>query len=102
MAFNRVRKFVRLILSILKRFRDEMHQFRKSIREVLQYLIDRGIQIIQLKYNCLQVRKRMCHVRSHLEWESYARLLDHLEGTVDWKYVKHSSLYDYERVETRR
>ena len=44
----------------------------------------------------------MRHVRSYTEWESYARLLDHLEGTVDWKYIKASKLYDYERIETRR
>ena len=102
MAFNRLRKFVRIVLSILKKFRDELKLFKRSIREVIQHLIDRGIQIISLKYNCLQVRRRMCHVRSHTEWESYARLLDHLEGTVDWKYVKSSNLFDYERIETRR
>ena len=28
----------------------------------------------------------MCQADSYAEWEAYARLLDHLEGTVDWKY----------------
>ena len=44
----------------------------------------------------------MCSVRTYTEWESYARLLDHLEGTVDWKYIEHSDFYDYERLERRR
>ena len=44
----------------------------------------------------------MCKVRSYAEWESYARLLDHLEGTVDWKYKDFSFYYDYERLERRR
>lgn len=44
----------------------------------------------------------MCQVKSYKEWESYARLLDHLEGTVDWKYVAHSNHYDYGRLEARR
>lgn len=44
----------------------------------------------------------MCMVRSRVEWESYARLLDHLEGTVDWKYSPTSKVYDYERIEARR
>ena len=102
MALNRLRQFVRFILRILRQFRDEFRLFRRSVGEVIRNLIDRSIQIIQLKYNCLQVRSRMRHVRSHTEWESYARLLDHLEGTVDWKYIKTSKLYDYERIETRR
>ena len=44
----------------------------------------------------------MCEVRSYTEWESYARLLDHLEGTVDWKYIESSRNYDYIRLERRR
>jgi len=76
--------------------------FRRAMRELVGHLIERGIQIIQLKYHCLQVRKRMCFVRSYAEWESYARLLDHLEGTVDWKYKEQSYYYDYERLEQRR
>ena len=102
MALNSLRKFYRLILYLLKKFREETRVFRKALGEVLLSLIDRCIQKITLKYNCLQVRKRMCLVKSYKEWESYARLLDHLEGTVDWKYISHSTQYDYARLEVRR
>ena len=102
MVFTRLRRFVRLILRILRRIKNEARQFCRSVREVIESLIDRGIRKIELKYHCLQVRKRMCQVRSYTEWEGYARLLDHLEGTVDWKYVTKSSHYDFERLETRR
>ena len=44
----------------------------------------------------------MCKVHSYQEWESYARLLDHLEGTVDWKYRASSRVYDFARIEARR
>ena len=44
----------------------------------------------------------MCKVKSYKEWESYARLLDHLEGTVDWKYISESEHYDFGRLEVRR
>ena len=44
----------------------------------------------------------MCNVNSYAEWESYARLLDHLEGTVDYKYIEQSKVYDYVRLERRR
>lgn len=102
MALNKLRRFVRMILHILKRLKDEFRMFRRATGEVLSYMIGRWIKIIQLKYDCLQVRKRMNLVRSHAEWESYARLLDHLEGTVDWKYIQHSGRYDYKRLEARR
>lgn len=101
-VFSKLRSFVRFLLSLLRRVRAEVRVFRKATREVIIYLLDRGIQIIQLKYHCLQVRKRMCEVRSYTEWESYARLLDHLEGTVDWKYIESSRNYDYIRLERRR
>ena len=93
---------MRAVIRFLRRLRDELRLFSRASRDVINYLIDRGIQIIQLKFHCLQVRKRMCQVRSYTEWESYARLLDHLEGTVDWKYIQHSDFYDYARLETRR
>ena len=102
MVFVRLRKLLRLIRRIFKRLRDEMRSFTRSTREIILHLIHRGIQMLQLKYNCLQVRKRMCKVRSYAEWESYARLLDHLEGTADWKYVFESKNYDYVRLEARR
>ena len=97
-----LRAFVRLILSILRKFRSELRHFKKSIRDIIQHFIDKGVHLIQLKYNCLQVRKRMCKVNSYQEWESYARLLDHLEGTVDWKYRANSRVYDFARIEARR
>ena len=97
-----LRRWVRYILRILRRIRSEMHLFGKSVCEVLQALIDRGIQSIMLKYNCMQIRNRMTNVRSTAEWESYARLLDHLEGTVNWKYVERTKKYDYARLESRR
>ena len=55
----------------------------------------------------MQIRNRMTNVRSSAEWESYARLLDHLEGTVNWKYVERTKKYeklknDYARLESRR
>ena len=101
-VFTKLRSFYRVCIAILRKVKQETRLFRKSVREVLEHLIERGIQIIQLKYHCLQVRKRMCSVRTYTEWESYARLLDHLEGTVDWKYIEHSDFYDYERLERRR
>ena len=102
MAFNRVRRFFRQIMRFLRKLKEEARLFTRSIGEVIRYLIDRGIMFIQLKYHCLQVRKRMCEVRSYTEWESYARLLDHLEGTVDWKYILKSDHYEYVRLEARR
>ena len=44
----------------------------------------------------------MCNVESYKEWESYARLLDRLEGTESWKYTLKSTCYDYTRIESRR
>ena len=44
----------------------------------------------------------MCTVKSYKEWEGYARLLDHLEGTDAWKYVQKSHSYDWHRLEVRR
>lgn len=102
LVFTKLRSFVRVCICILRRLKFETRVFRKATRELVSHLIERGIQIIQLKYHCLQVRKRMCTVRSFTEWESYARLLDHLEGTVDWKYRDFSHFYDFERLERRR
>ena len=102
MVVSRLRRFVRFIIRVLRRLRDELRLFRRSTCEVLAYMIDRGIKIIQLKYDCIQIRKRIIKVRSHAEWESYARLLDHLEGTVDWRYIEYSERYDYKRLEARR
>ena len=102
MVFSKLKRFVRWILRILRRIKNEARLFTRSVREVIETTVDRGIRKIELKYHCLQVRKRMCNVRSYGEWESYARLLDHLEGTVDWKYIAKSSYYDFERLETRR
>ena len=58
--FSKIRRLIRLIRRLLHRFRAEFKQFRLSIREVFNYLIDRLVNHIVLKYHCLQVRKRMC------------------------------------------
>ena len=102
MAMTKLKRFARMILRILRRLRDEFRMFRMATGDVLSYMVDRGIKIIQLKYDCLRVRKRMLSVRTNSEWESYARLLDHLEGTVDWRYIPDSDRYDYKRLEARR
>jgi TAG lipase/lysophosphatidylethanolamine acyltransferase len=44
----------------------------------------------------------MCHVENYKEWEQYARLLDYLEGCVEWKYRPESQHYDYVRIDVRR
>ena len=43
----------------------------------------------------------MLEVKSSEEWESYAKLLDYLEGCVDWKYESQSEVYDYQRIAKR-
>lgn len=58
--------------------------------------------MIILRYNILQVRKRITRVKDFKEWESYARLLDHLEGNSEWKTELESNQYDYSRLEKRR
>ena len=44
----------------------------------------------------------MQQVKDYKEWESYARLLDHLEGNNDWKVKFESKSYDYVRIDNRR
>ena len=102
MAFNKVRRFYRLILRILKRIRNELRLFKTSIKDILLHMVDNFIYFIELKHHCLEVRKRMLDVRSYTEWASYAKLLDHLEGTEEWKHIDKSDLYDYERLSRRR
>ena len=43
----------------------------------------------------------MKEVKSNTEWENCARLLDHLEGSHDWKFQPESGVYDYQRIENR-
>lgn len=59
MAGSRLRRFVRYILRLMRKLRDELRMFRRSAFEVLAYMLDRGIKIVQLKYDCLRVRKRI-------------------------------------------
>ena len=96
-----LRRFVRLILRILRRFRQETSTFRKSLRDVIQGVIDKIINFIQLKYHCIKVRRRMGQAQSYPEWEAYARLCDHLEGTEKWKYEAESDCYDHPRLQQR-
>jgi len=99
---NRVRKFFRLVKSILKRVLSEFKQYHTSVAQIITHLIDKGILFIELKYHCLEIRRRMSDVRSHNEWQSYAKLLDYLESTEKWKYDGKSDRYDYERLDKRR
>ena len=41
-------------------------------------------------------------VKDYKEWESYAKLLDHLEENNEWKFKLESNDYDYLRLEKRR
>ena len=86
MVLSSLARFVRAILRVLRRLKHETRAFRSSLKEVVRAVIDRIIAFIQRKYHCLKVRKRMTKVGSYAEWEAYAKLLDHLEGNVDWKY----------------
>ena len=99
---GRLRKSIRILFKILKLFFTEAYLTHTSMRAILKYLTGKLINLIILKYNILQVRKRITQVKDYKEWESYARLLDHLEGNNEWKCRLESRNYDYARIERRR
>ena len=43
----------------------------------------------------------MLNVTCSQEFEQLAKQLDHLQGLNDWKILKESEHYDYERIEIR-
>ena len=99
---GKIRKTIRTLFKILKLFFTEAYLTSTSMRAILKYLTSKLINLIILKYNILQVRKRITQVKDYKEWESYARLLDHLEGNNEWKCRLESRSYDYARIERRR
>lgn len=68
MSMNRVRAFFRLVMRTLKRILSEFTHCRSSVAQIIKHLIDKGILFIELKYHCLEIRRRMSDVRSHNEW----------------------------------
>ena len=53
LAITKLRSFVKVCIAVLLRFKKETRLFRKAARELAEHLIERGLQIIQLKYHCL-------------------------------------------------
>ena len=43
----------------------------------------------------------MKRCKNYKSWQSLARLLDHIEGLLDWKLRYESSNYDFERIRRR-
>lgn len=99
---SKIRRAIRLLIRFFSLYRDEFRQFRKATREVFRQIIRNLIDYIVLKNDCLQIKKKMCLVRSYSEWKECASLLDHLEGCEKWKYRDESKNYDFRRIKQRR
>ena len=95
-------KLLRALHRILSLFKRECVMFTKSVKEIWRFLVESLIIRITRKYHCLQIRKRMYQVQNYREWEQYAKLLDYLEGYVEFKYRPESEDYDYVRIDVRR
>ena len=82
---EKLKKAINLLKFLLNLSRAEYRCFRQAIRDILTYWKGRVIDYIVLRYNCLKIRRRMLEVKTTREWESYAKLLDYLEGCMEWK-----------------
>ena len=80
---------------------NELRQVKEASQEVSISWLTSFINHIMLRSRCDLLREKMKHVKSYKEWESYAKLLDHLEGHNWWKNERVSSSYDYDRIESR-
>ena len=56
---GKIRKTIRTLFKILKLFFTEAYLTSTSMRAILKYLTSKLINLIILKYNILQVRKRI-------------------------------------------
>ena len=99
---GKIKRLVHILIAVISKFWSEYRHTKSAVRSIIKYLWQKLISLIVLRYNILQVRKRMQQVRDFKEWQDYARLLDHLEDNNEWKFRLESKSYDYIRLEKRR
>ena len=98
---SRVRTLLLRIAMMIALAIAELQEFNVAWRKVIKGWLNKLKDWILLKYKCAKIKEKMCLVNNHKDWEKYARQLDHLEGTFEYKIVRESRYYDYKRIESR-
>ena len=79
----------------------ELQEVSQACKQVFKEFVNKFIRFILKKYKGAKLQDLMQNVDNHRDWEKYARQLDYLYGTNEYKLKNESRLYDYERIESR-
>lgn len=79
----------------------EMREAKKSLIKVTKEWRNMFVRYLLKKYKAARLEDRMNASTTYKEWEQFAKQLDLLQGTNDYKFKVESRLYDYERIESR-
>jgi hypothetical protein len=79
----------------------ELQEVKIAVRQVLKEWRNKLVRYILKKFKGAKLQDLLNNAKTYKEWEKYAKQLDILEGTNDYKLRNESRLYDFERIESR-
>jgi len=79
----------------------ELQEVKTAVRQVLKEWRNKLVRYILKKFKGAKLQDLLNNAKTYKEWEKYAKQLDILEGTNDYKLRNESRLYDFERIESR-
>ena len=79
----------------------ELQEVKTAVRQVLKEWRNKLVRYILKKFKGVKLQDLLNNAKTYKEWEKYAKQLDILEGTNDYKLRNESRLYDFERIESR-
>jgi hypothetical protein len=80
-----VGRMFRAVLSVTRLFVKEFYQSADALKIVLMYTWSRAVKLIVLQFKSMKVKEQMIKVRDYKSWQKLAKLLDQIEGLLEWK-----------------
>ena len=90
---------MRLIIHLIKQPFFEIAEFDKSLRFVLNKMMDKFVLFIMNKHKRMKLMERLLNVKDYNEWHEVTNMLDRLsESKMNWKDDAWSEIYDHKKV----